>query len=109
MPKIANYIARRLKAKTVAVVWVNNDFGKGGRDVFIKEMKARGIKIVADVSTEAGQVDFAADVVKLKARERRRDLRLSSTRRRAPASCARRASRAITVPLIGETTCSARR
>jgi branched-chain amino acid transport system substrate-binding protein len=46
---------------------VNNDFGKGGRDRLIKELSARNIKLVADVSTESGQVDFAADVVKLKA------------------------------------------
>src|SRR5437588_534228 len=31
MPKIANYIRDGLKAKTVSVLWVNNDFGKGGR------------------------------------------------------------------------------
>jgi branched-chain amino acid transport system substrate-binding protein len=47
-------------------VWVNNDFGKGGRDNFTKEMNARGIKVVADISTESGQTDFAADVVKAK-------------------------------------------
>ena len=28
-----------VKAKTVAVVWVNNDFGKGGRDAIIKELE----------------------------------------------------------------------
>src|SRR3954452_1602582 len=66
MPKIANYIRDDLKAKTVAVLWVNNDFGKGGRDTFTKEMASRNIKVVSDVSTESGQVDFAADVVKLK-------------------------------------------
>ena len=66
MPKIANYIRDGLKAKTVAVLWVNNDFGKGGRDNFVKEMQSRDIKVVADLSTESGQVDFAADVVKLK-------------------------------------------
>src|SRR3954462_5942796 len=66
MPKIANYIRDGLKAKTVAVLWVNNDFGKGGRDTFVKEMAARSIKVVSDISTESGQVDFAADVVKLK-------------------------------------------
>ena len=38
MPKVANYIHDDMKAKTVAVVWVNNDFGKGGRDDVIKEM-----------------------------------------------------------------------
>jgi branched-chain amino acid transport system substrate-binding protein len=48
------------------VIWVNNDFGKGGRDNFVNEMKLRGINVVADISTESGQVDFASDVVKLK-------------------------------------------
>ena len=67
MPKIANYIRDGIKAKTVAVVWVNNDFGKGGHDTFLKEMAARNIKVVADDSTESGQADFSADVVKIKA------------------------------------------
>jgi branched-chain amino acid transport system substrate-binding protein len=66
MPKIANYLHDGMKAKTVAVVWVNNDFGKGGHDSFIKEMEPRGIKVIADLSTEQGQVDFASDVTKLK-------------------------------------------
>ena len=39
MPKIANYMRDGVKAKTVSVLWVNNDFGKGGRDTFIKEMR----------------------------------------------------------------------
>jgi len=67
MPKISNYIRDELKAKSIALIWVNNDFGKGGRDRLIKELTARNIKLVADVSSESGQVDFAADVVKLKA------------------------------------------
>jgi branched-chain amino acid transport system substrate-binding protein len=67
MPKIANYLRDGVKAKSVAVVYVNNDFGKGGRNAIIKELETRGIKVVADLSTEAGQADFAADVVKLKA------------------------------------------
>ena len=66
MPKIANYLHDRLKVKSVALVWVSNDFGKGGRDSFVKEMKARGIDVVMDLSTEQGQVDFGADVIKLK-------------------------------------------
>lgn len=66
MPKIAKYIAEEVKAQAVAVVWVNNDFGKGGRDMITKELAARNVKIVADLSTEAGQADFAADVVKIK-------------------------------------------
>lgn len=66
MPKIANYLHDKLKVKSVAVLWVNNDFGKGGHDNFVKEMKARNIEIAADISTEQGQVDFGSDVIKLK-------------------------------------------
>jgi branched-chain amino acid transport system substrate-binding protein len=67
MPKVAKYIADDLKAKSVALMWVNNDFGKGGRDVISAELQKHGIKIVADLSSEAGQADFAADVAKVKA------------------------------------------
>ncbi len=67
MPKIANYIRDGVKAKTVSVIYVNNDVGKGGRNAITKEFESRGIKLGADLSTEAGQADFAADVVKLKA------------------------------------------
>jgi len=67
MPKIANYVRDGLKAKTVAVLWVNDDFGEGNRDSFLAEAKARGIKAVADIPTESGHVDFSADVIKLKA------------------------------------------
>lgn len=66
MPKIAKYIAEDMKAKTAAVVWVNNDFGKGGHDTILKEFAARGVKVLADDSTEAGQADFAADALKVK-------------------------------------------
>ncbi len=67
MPKVAKYMAEDMKAKSVAVVWVNNDFGHGGRDMIEKALQAVGVKIAADISTEAGQVDFAADVAKVQA------------------------------------------
>ena len=33
------YLHDQLKVKSVALLWVNNDFGKGGRDSFLKEMR----------------------------------------------------------------------
>jgi branched-chain amino acid transport system substrate-binding protein len=103
MPKIANYMRDGVKAKTVAVVWVNNDFGKGGRDNFTKEMAARGIKVVADLSTESGQTDFAADVVKAKAANP--DAIFVYTNEEESARFLREARKqGIAVPLIGETT-----
>ncbi len=66
MPKIANYIASSLKAKSVVVMFVNNDFGKGGRDQIIKELGARNIKVAADISTDPAQVDFSSPVLRAK-------------------------------------------
>jgi branched-chain amino acid transport system substrate-binding protein len=103
MPKIANYMRDVVKAKSVVVLWVNNDFGKGGRDNFIKEMNSRGIKVAADISTESGQTDFAADVVKAKAANA--DAIFVYTNEEESARFLREAKKqGIAVPLIGETT-----
>lgn len=67
MPKLAEYFKTDVGAKSVAVVWVNNDFGKGGRDAIIPELQKRGVKIAADIATESAQADFAADAIKVKA------------------------------------------
>ena len=64
MPKVARYIKDTVKAKTVALIWVNNDFGKGGRDVFTKTIEPLGVKVVADISTDPDQGDFSAAVLK---------------------------------------------
>jgi branched-chain amino acid transport system substrate-binding protein len=63
-PKLANFI--KTKAKSVAIIYVNNDFGKGGRDTLTKLLDGSGTKVVADISTDAGQVDFSAAVLKAK-------------------------------------------
>ncbi len=66
MPKIARYITDQAKLKTLAVIYVNNDFGKGGREMLMKALDKSPTKIVADVSTDSGQVDFSAAVLKAK-------------------------------------------
>jgi branched-chain amino acid transport system substrate-binding protein len=66
MPKVARYIKDNLKAQTVDIIYINSDFGKGGRDEFLKAAATLGLKIGADVSTDQGQVDFSAPVIKAK-------------------------------------------
>jgi len=66
MPKLARYLKNDLKAQSIAIVYTNNDFGKGGRDEMIKALATQGIKVVADVSTDPGQVDFSGPVLKVK-------------------------------------------
>jgi len=103
MPKIANYLRDEVKAKSLAVVYVNNDFGKGGRDAIIKELGSRDIKVVADISTEAGQADFAADVIKLKGANA--DAIFVYLNEEESARFLREAKKqGINKPLIGETT-----
>ncbi len=62
MPKVANYMQKQ-GMKSITVVWIANDFGKGGRDTMVKELAARNIKVAADISTEPGQMDYSAVVV----------------------------------------------
>jgi branched-chain amino acid transport system substrate-binding protein len=103
MPKVAKYIHDDVKAKSVVVVWVNNDFGKGGRDVITKEFGRLGVKIAADISTEAGQADFAADVARIKAAAP--DAVFIYLNEEESARILRELKRqGVTVPLIGETT-----
>ena len=66
MPKVARYLKDTVKAKNVAIIWVNNDFGKGGLDTMRKALDAQGIKVALDVSTEPGQLDFSGAVLKVK-------------------------------------------
>jgi branched-chain amino acid transport system substrate-binding protein len=66
MPKVVRYLKDNLQVKTVAIIYTNNDFGKGGRDLFKKDIEPRGIKVVADISTDPGQVDFSGAVLKAK-------------------------------------------
>src|SRR5438067_10471009 len=66
MPKVARYLKDNLKAKTVAIIYTNNEFGKGGRDVFTKAVEPQGIKVLADISTDPGQIDFSSAVLKAK-------------------------------------------
>ncbi|HXX84352.1 MAG TPA: ABC transporter substrate-binding protein [Casimicrobiaceae bacterium] len=66
MPKLARYIGEQMKEKSIAIVFTNNDFGKGGRDEMVKALTARHIKVAADISTDPGQADFSAVVLRVK-------------------------------------------
>lgn len=66
MPKIARYMANNMKAKSIALIYVNNDYGKGGRESLMKALQPLGVQVVADISTEQNQLDFSAAVLKAK-------------------------------------------
>jgi len=100
-PKLAKFI--NTKAKTLAVIYVNNDFGKGGRDTLNKLLAEGPTKIVADISTDAGQVDFSAAV--LKAKQSNADAIFAYTNEEESARLLRELKKqGWTKPVIGETT-----
>jgi branched-chain amino acid transport system substrate-binding protein len=66
MPKVAKYIATQAKVKNLAIIYVNNDFGKGGLEMIKKALAPTDTKIAVEVSTDASQVDFSAAVLKAK-------------------------------------------
>jgi branched-chain amino acid transport system substrate-binding protein len=102
MPKVARYIANNLKAKTVALIYVNNDFGKGGRESIMKSLDALGVKITADISTEQSQVDFSAAV--LRAKQSNADVVFVYTNEEESARALRELRKqGVTKPLVGET------
>jgi len=103
MPKIAKYLKDTVKAGSVAVVWVNNDFGKGGRDTILPELEKAGIKVAVDVATEQGQADFAADAIKVK--NSNADAVFVYLNEEESARFLRAAKQqGITKPMVGETT-----
>ena len=103
MPKVARYLRDNVKAKTVAMIWVNNDFGKGGRDVMLKALDASGIKVAADISTDQGQVDFSGPV--LRARQSGADALFLYVNEEESARALRELRKqGYDKPMIGETT-----
>ena len=103
MPKVARYISEQAKLKTIAIVYVNNDFGKGGLDAMKKALGNSATKIVAEVSTEPGQVDFSSAV--LKAKQSNADGVFAYTNEEESARLLRELKKqGWTKPVIGETT-----
>jgi branched-chain amino acid transport system substrate-binding protein len=102
MPKVARYIANNLKAKTVALIYVNNDFGKGGRDSLSKALEPLGVKVVTDISTDQSQVDFSPAV--LKAKQSNADVIFVYTNEEEAARALRELRKqGVNKPIVGET------
>jgi branched-chain amino acid transport system substrate-binding protein len=103
MPKVARYIDGELKAKTAAVIYINNDLGKGGNEAIVKALEGRHVKVVAAISTDAGQLDFSAPV--LKAKQANPDVIFVYTNEEESARALRELRKqGWTKPIVGEST-----
>ncbi len=101
MPKVARYITG--KSRSLAILYVNNDFGKGGLDMVKKALAGSPTKVAAEISTEPGQVDWSAAV--LRARNSGADAVFVYTNEEESARALRELRKqGWDKPIIGETT-----
>ena len=63
-PKLARYL--NAKSKKLAIIYVNNDFGKGGLTTIKQLLVNSPTQVVAEISTESGHIDFSAAVIQAK-------------------------------------------
>jgi branched-chain amino acid transport system substrate-binding protein len=66
MAKFVRWLTEDEKAEKIALIWVNNAFGKGGHDMFVQFMKERGKTPVVDISTEVQQADFTPELTRVR-------------------------------------------
>lgn len=59
-------IASQLKVKEAAVMYINNDYGNGVKNVFVKAFEAAGGKVLIQQPFEVGGKDFRTEVLKVK-------------------------------------------
>jgi branched-chain amino acid transport system substrate-binding protein len=63
---MARYNATKLGAKTSAVIYINDDFGRVSLEAYRREFEARGGRVVFSESYEPTQTDFRPQIAKLK-------------------------------------------
>jgi branched-chain amino acid transport system substrate-binding protein len=64
--KLVKYVAKDLNADKIALLYVNDAFGKGGYDSFVKFLGGYGKKLTLAIPTEVQQADFTAELVRIK-------------------------------------------
>ncbi|MGD9238945.1 MAG: ABC transporter substrate-binding protein [Desulfobacterales bacterium] len=66
MKKVVKWLTDVHGVKKLAIVYVNDAFGKGGRDALVNLLTAKGVELVSDIATEPGQMDFTGELARVK-------------------------------------------
>lgn len=67
MPKLAVYLSERTAIRRVALIYVDNDFGRGGFEALKLAMSTGRAELALAVPTKQGQANFAQAVSEVKA------------------------------------------
>lgn len=63
---LTRYALDTLGKKKIAFFYQNDDYGKGGLEGALKELKNRGMELTADLPVEVGDTDLSSHVLKMK-------------------------------------------
>ncbi|OLD93038.1 MAG: hypothetical protein AUG80_21530, partial [Candidatus Rokubacteria bacterium 13_1_20CM_4_68_9] len=64
---LADFLNQKFpKVKRIGAIYVNDDFGKGGLTAFSERARTHGIQVVVDEKYIRGDVDFTAQLTKIK-------------------------------------------
>ena len=66
MPALADYAIGELGLRTLAVVYINGDWGKTSKDIFLKAAEARGARVVASEGYLPNEQDFRSTLVRVR-------------------------------------------
>ena len=65
---LADFLNQKFpKVKRIGAIYVNDDFGKGGLTAFSERARTHGIQVVVDEKYIRGDVDFTAQLTKIRA------------------------------------------
>jgi branched-chain amino acid transport system substrate-binding protein len=66
-PRMAALVAYGLAARSVGVLWIDNEFGRDGRRLLAESFRRRNVKLAFDLPIKPGQQDFAATLAAIAA------------------------------------------
>ena len=65
-PRLGALVAYGLKARKIGLIWVDNEFGRDGKQALLEAVKRRNAAITVDLPVKPGQKDFTQAVADLK-------------------------------------------
>jgi branched-chain amino acid transport system substrate-binding protein len=65
--QLSDYLVQKKGFKNLAILYVNDDFGKGANELFAKEIPSRGGKVVAAEGYQSDGKDFTSELSKVQA------------------------------------------
>jgi branched-chain amino acid transport system substrate-binding protein len=65
-PLLANYVTKGLGFKKIGVLYLNTDWGRTSKDIFVKAAQANGAQVVAAEGYQPNEKDFRATLTRVK-------------------------------------------